>query len=111
MRGVKTNINFLKNVLSNPAFIKGAITTRFIDENPNLLRTSIQQNRAQKVRRWHAHRLLERGLTPAGRFLGLVQALHYLGNVIVNGPVTPLATTLKPALKDPTVPPLPGTRT
>ena len=49
MRGVKTNINFLKNVLSNPAFIKGAITTRFIDENPNLLRTTIQQNRAQKV--------------------------------------------------------------
>jgi len=70
-------------VLSHPEFIKGAITTRFIDENPNLLRTTPQQNRGQK-------------------------ALHYLANVIVNGPATPLATNIKPALKAPVVPALPG---
>jgi len=83
VRGVKTNISFLKNVLSHPEFIKGAITTRFIDENPNLLRTTPQQNRGQK-------------------------ALHYLANVIVNGPATPLATNIKPALKAPVVPTLSG---
>lgn len=83
VRGVKTNISFLKNVLSHPEFIKGAITTRFIDENPNLLRTTPQQNRGQK-------------------------ALHYLANVIVNGPATPLATNIKPALKAPVVPALSG---
>lgn len=40
IRGVKTNIPFLLNVLSNPIFETGIVTTSFIDENPDLKKTS-----------------------------------------------------------------------
>jgi len=40
IRGVKTNIPFLLNVLSNPVFETGIVTTSFIDENPDLKKTS-----------------------------------------------------------------------
>ena len=36
IRGVKTNIPFLLNVLTHPVFEKGVVTTAFIDENPSL---------------------------------------------------------------------------
>jgi len=38
IRGVKTNIPFLLNVLSHPVFEAGVVTTSFIDENPELLK-------------------------------------------------------------------------
>ncbi|CAL4086866.1 unnamed protein product, partial [Meganyctiphanes norvegica] len=72
IRGVKTNIPFLLNVLENQKFLNGTIDTTFIDEHPELFHFSASQNRAQKL-------------------------LNYLGNVLVNGPLTPLATDLKPA--------------
>jgi len=37
IRGVKTNIPFLLNVLTHPEFEKGVVTTSFIDNNPTLL--------------------------------------------------------------------------
>jgi pyruvate carboxylase len=40
IRGVKTNIGFLLNVLSHPEFERGEVTTAFIDENPELKQTS-----------------------------------------------------------------------
>lgn len=40
IRGVKTNIGFLLNVLSHPEFESGVVTTSFIDENPQLKQTS-----------------------------------------------------------------------
>jgi pyruvate carboxylase len=40
IRGVKTNIGFLLNVLSHPQFESGIVTTSFIDENPKLKQTS-----------------------------------------------------------------------
>jgi len=40
IRGVKTNIGFLLNVLSHPEFESGIVTTGFIDENPSLKQTS-----------------------------------------------------------------------
>lgn len=72
VRGVKTNIPFLLNVLENQKFLSGVVDTYFIDEHPELFTFSTTQNRAQKL-------------------------LNYLGEVLVNGPLTPLATQLKPA--------------
>lgn len=40
IRGVKTNIPFLLNVLQHPVFETGIVTTSFIDENPDLKKTS-----------------------------------------------------------------------
>uniref|UniRef100_A0A2M4CTA7 Pyruvate carboxylase n=1 Tax=Anopheles darlingi TaxID=43151 RepID=A0A2M4CTA7_ANODA len=82
IRGVKTNIPFLLNVLENQKFLNGVLDTYFIDEHPQLFRFAKSKNRAQKL-------------------------LNYLGEVLVNGPTTPLATKLKPAEVDPHVPQLP----
>ncbi|KAK5969283.1 Pyruvate carboxylase mitochondrial [Trichostrongylus colubriformis] len=82
IRGVKTNIPFLLNVLQQPAFLNASVDTYFIDENPDLFQFQPSQNRAQKL-------------------------LNFLGEVQVNGPTTPLATDLKPAYVNP---PIPSTR-
>ena len=41
IRGVKTNIPFLQNVLANPIFIEGLCTTRFIDDTPELRQSQV----------------------------------------------------------------------
>ena len=79
IRGIKTNIPYLINVLQNKDFINGAVDTSFIESNPQLFNFKPSQNRAQKL-------------------------LHYLAEVMVNGPSTELATTLKPANIVPQVP-------
>ncbi|HEY8401792.1 MAG TPA: pyruvate carboxylase [Cytophagaceae bacterium] len=60
IRGVKTNIGFLENVITHPAFMKGEATVKFIEEHPELF---------QMPRR------LDRG----------TKTLMFLANVIVNG--------------------------
>ena len=69
--GVKTNIPFLLNVLQHRQFVEGSITTSFLDENPLLFKFVPSQNRAQKL-------------------------LSYLSEILVNGPLTPLGTDMKP---------------
>jgi pyruvate carboxylase len=49
VRGVKTNVPFLLNVVTHPDFLAGQCTTRFIDETPSLFRFSIRQDRATKL--------------------------------------------------------------
>src|SRR5208282_4795238 len=60
VRGVKTNIPFLENLILHPTFIKGEATTTFIDSSPELFRFRIKRDRATKL-------------------------LGYLADVIVNG--------------------------
>jgi pyruvate carboxylase len=59
IRGVKTNIPFLENLLRSPAFASGNATTTFIDTTPSLFHFSPRRDRATKI-------------------------LSYLGDVIVN---------------------------
>ena len=72
IRGIKTNIPFILNVLNHPQFVNEIVSTRFIDENPQLFDFQPTQNRASKL-------------------------LNYLGQVVVNGPTTPLVTDIPPA--------------
>ncbi len=60
VRGVKTNIPFLLNLVTHPDFLSGHITTRFIDETPALFDLPPRQDRATKL-------------------------LAYIGDMIVNG--------------------------
>ena len=60
IRGIKTNIPFLENVVNHPAFVAGDVTTSFLAENPALFRFSPRRDRATRL-------------------------LNYLGEVIVNG--------------------------
>ena len=60
IRGVKTNIPFLLNLITHPDFIAGGVTTKFIDDTPKLFEFKARQDRATKL-------------------------FRYLGDVIVNG--------------------------
>ncbi|EDW09852.2 pyruvate carboxylase, mitochondrial [Drosophila mojavensis] len=72
IRGIKTNIPFLLNVFNDEKFLLCALDTHFIDENPDLTKSTVFiHNRAQKL-------------------------LMYLGEVLVNGPITPIGTSLMP---------------
>jgi pyruvate carboxylase len=79
VRGVKTNIPFLLNVLGHNKFKDGLYDTNFIDENQQLFKFRASQNRAQRL-------------------------LRYLANVMVNGPMTPFSTNLPPARVTPVIP-------
>ena len=83
IRGVKTNIPFLENVIRHPQFRSGQATTTLIDTSPELFTFKARRDRATKL-------------------------LNFLGNVIVNG--NPHAKGYKPsrALDVPVVP-KPGT--
>ena len=60
IRGVKTNIGFLKNVINHPVFYKGDATVKFIEEHPELFQFKRNHNRGTRV-------------------------LNYIANVAVNG--------------------------
>jgi pyruvate carboxylase len=60
VRGVKTNIPFLINLVTHPEFLAGRCTTRFIDETPALFDFPIRRDRATRL-------------------------LEYLADTIVNG--------------------------
>lgn len=49
IRGVKTNIAFLKNVIHHPTFISGDVTTKFIDNTPELFVFPKNRNRGNKT--------------------------------------------------------------
>jgi pyruvate carboxylase len=60
IRGVKTNIPFVENVVNHPKFQAGEVTTSFLDDSPELFRLPTTADRATKL-------------------------LSYLGEVILNG--------------------------
>ena len=60
IRGVKTNIPFLENVVNHPVFRSGEMTTSFLDDTPELFDFTPRRDRATRL-------------------------LTFLGDVIVNG--------------------------
>ncbi len=84
IRGVKTNLPFLKNVLQHEHFLRGKTYTRFIDETPDLFRFEKSRDRATRL-------------------------LRYLAEVVVNGhPTVPPEQRRSPAeFLTPPVPPVP----
>jgi len=92
IRGVKTNIPFLENVIAHPQFRAGQATTTLIDTTPELFKFKPRRDRATKL-------------------------LNFIGNVIVNG--NPHAKGYRPEKPFPLAPlppydhsvaPAPGTR-
>jgi pyruvate carboxylase len=93
VRGVKSNIPFLENLILHPTFMAGDATTTFIDNTPELFRFRPKKDRGTKI-------------------------LAYLGDVIVNGRPDvkgkidrkrELPVPMVPAY-DPKMPPPPGSR-
>ena len=54
IRGVKTNIDFLLNVISHPTFQKGEATVKFIDNHPELFEMPRRLDRGTKILRYIA---------------------------------------------------------
>ena len=49
IRGVKTNIGFLINVLKEPSFVDGSYNVNFIDDHPELFNLPVVQDRGTKL--------------------------------------------------------------
>ena len=54
IRGVSTNIPFLQAVLDDPEFVAGDLSTAFIDERPQLVRSNQSKDRGTKILNWLA---------------------------------------------------------
>lgn len=54
IRGVKTNIAFLQNVLQHPDFIEGRVTVQFLEQHPDLFTVKKEQDRGTKLLRYLA---------------------------------------------------------
>jgi pyruvate carboxylase len=91
IRGVKTNIPFLENVVNHPRFRAGEVTTSFLDDSPELFRFVRRADRATKL-------------------------LSYLGDVILNGNAEVKGKSAPSSFESPALPPVlgiappPGTR-
>lgn len=55
IRGVKTNIGFLENVLEHPTFVSGRATVSFIDNHPELFQIPEKFDRATKTLKFIAN--------------------------------------------------------
>ncbi len=60
IRGVTTNIPFLMEVMSDPDFKRGGITTAFIDERPHLLKATSDTDRSTKLLTYLAYTSVNR---------------------------------------------------
>ena len=74
VRGVKTNIPFLINLVQHETFLSGNCTTRFLDESPELFQLPERKDRATRVLTYIAeliinghHEAAVRNLTPEKR--------------------------------------------
>ena len=91
IRGVKTNVPFLENVVAHPTFQSGEMTTSFLDETPRLFDFKPRRDRATKL-------------------------LTFLGDVIVNGNPEAVGKPSPKIIREAPVPksekltPPPGTR-
>ena len=79
VRGVETNVPFLRNVLKHPEFLAGDCTTAFIAETPELLDLTSESS-------------------------GDTRLLHYLADVTVNGRPGVEASAVAPGQHEPFVP-------
>ncbi|MGH8931404.1 MAG: pyruvate carboxylase [Egibacteraceae bacterium] len=70
IRGVKTNLQFLEGLINHPAFQAGDITTRFIDETPELLEFTPRRDRATRLLTFIGEVLVNGNPEVAGRSIG-----------------------------------------
>jgi pyruvate carboxylase len=83
IRGVKTNIPFVENVVNHPKFRTGDVTTSFLDDSPELFRFPSRGDRATKL-------------------------LSYVGDVILNGNPEVKGKPAPQEFEIPVVPAAPG---
>ncbi|MCB2407788.1 pyruvate carboxylase [Hymenobacter lucidus] len=93
IRGVRTNIQFLQNIIANPTFVSGQANVDFIKDHPELFKFKARQDRGTKI-------------------LGFVGDIIVNGNPDVKGLIDPKKELRKPILPkfDPDADYQPGTK-
>ena len=87
IRGVKTNLPFLENVVTHPQFLAGGADTGFIDSHPELFDFRPRRDRGTRL-------------------------LRYIGHIVVNGQDGGPRTRVKPSFRPAPIPlPNPGWQT
>jgi pyruvate carboxylase len=84
VRGVKTNLDFLRRLMEHPDFLAGSVTTSFLTDHPELTSTVVAGDRTTRL-------------------------LQALGEATVNGLPRPNRPLLDPMVKLPDLPELSGT--
>ena len=84
VRGVRTNVDFLRRLLADPDFLAGGVTTAFLPEHPELTGAPAETDRTTRL-------------------------LNALADATVNGLSRPPRPLLDPARKLPPLPPTPAT--
>jgi pyruvate carboxylase len=67
VRGVKTNIPFLENVVNHPDFQAGRVTTGWLEQTPELFRFIERQDRATKLLTYLGEVIVDQNPTVAGK--------------------------------------------
>src|SRR4030095_14943943 len=109
IRGVKTNLPFLINLVKTPAFLEGQFTTRFLDETPELFQFPHRQDRATKVLTYIAE-LIVNGFPELRNRPWPVGNLQSVRRQPVPVPTIPLEMKARPGPDRPRPPLPPGTR-
>ncbi|TGE24904.1 pyruvate carboxylase [Hymenobacter aquaticus] len=93
IRGVRTNIQFLQNIIANPTFVSGQANVDFIKDHQELFKFKVRQDRGTKI-------------------LGFVGDIIVNGNPDVKGLLDPKKELRKPVLPkfDPDAAYQPGTK-
>ncbi|HET9948188.1 MAG TPA: pyruvate carboxylase, partial [Longimicrobiales bacterium] len=80
LRGLKTNLRFLENVVTHPEFAAGRLSTSFVADHSELLDFLPRRDRGTRL-------------------------LRYLGHIAVNGQIEGPRSRTKPDFRDPPLPP------
>jgi len=96
IRGVKTNLAFLENVLVHPTFAAGTAHTTFIDETPALVQFTARRDRATRILRYVASTIVNGHPTVRGK-------PKPSANILTAEPIVPAVNATKAA-------PPPGTK-
>ena len=83
IRGVATNISFLQGVLEDATFVTGDLSTAFIDERPELMRTRPSKDRGTKLLQWLAETTVNQ---PNGPRLAYIDPTAKLPSVDLDSP-------------------------
>ncbi len=84
IRGVKTNIPFLINVLQNDVFLEGKATTTYIENSPELFQIHLGKDRATKIAEFIGERIVNetQGNKP---YFEVIKPLEYNKDAVLWG--------------------------
>ncbi len=86
IRGVKTNISFVRNIINHPSFLNSQVNVKFIDTHPELFNIKPLSDSATRVLKYIAHTIVN----------GNEQVNKKDDELIFEKPVVPSYSKLKP---------------